>query len=97
MRSAKVASETMRRLDEPARNARCVFRSKRPANPVQFGQAFRCNSASASGPFRPGQWRAVACDDVRGIGECGYVVEGSDADVVLSLRREPPVSVMRCA
>ncbi len=75
----------------------CVFRSKRPANPVQFGQAFRCNSASASGPFRPGQWRAVACDDVRGIGECGYVVEGSDADVVLSLRREPPVSVMRCA
>ena len=33
---------------------KCVFRSKRPGNPVQFGQAFWFNSASASGPFRPG-------------------------------------------
>ncbi|WP_396216577.1 type I restriction endonuclease, partial [Gemmatimonas sp.] len=32
----------------------CVFRSKRPPNPIQFGQAFWFNSATASGPFRPG-------------------------------------------
>lgn len=47
-------------IDDSLRDARelvercCVFRSKRPANPIQIGQAFWFNSATASGPFRPG-------------------------------------------
>ena len=35
-------------LVSPSPSLLCVFRSKRPPVPIQFGQAFRANSASDS-------------------------------------------------
>ncbi|WP_439644119.1 hypothetical protein, partial [Gemmatimonas sp.] len=44
---ARYVGNTRRRDEAGAALCECVFRSKRPPNPIQFGQAFWFNSATA--------------------------------------------------
>ncbi len=80
----------------------CVFPSKRPPVPIQFGQAsgsirpgFRFNSASQSGPFRPGGWGMIVSRKIAGVRSVRGVT-GSTWRAP-RWRKDQLVRVMRCA